>query len=511
MLNPEEIAKIRAEAGASPVPISSGISLSEQLGISEQSSPYQEKVVTPLAEFSKGVVKGALETTEGLGKLGLRGAEIITGKEKGELGSQETFFEDKTALEPKTPAEEVGKFTERVAEFAIPGSKIAKATQKLSFLPKLLARSVGSGAVATAQEGEIGKETAIAAGTEALLPIAGKVIAPALNVGRRLIKSLASGLSGVSSKAIDAMVSEPSVSKQIAKDIDLSGQTETLKKNAGTIISGISKIRQQARTAYGEAIGALRAEDIKPKVFRDSVSPILNKFGVTQIGGKQVFKNVEFSDPKNLKIAQTLVNKLSKVKLDGYSLRKLLNEIDEKAYKIATTDERLSFNAFVRELSDSVKGSISKSTDKLSEINKVYSTDLQLTGAMEGIFGKVKFKNLNEIRKVSERLDTLFSKKGLSPEIIDDFLTRVGVKPSEFNASEAVRQITDVGLKSNTEGLSISEIIRGITSSVITPKAVRDLSVMTGLAEQNLLPILQKLNPVARGALIELLTQFNEE
>lgn len=466
-----------------------------------------QKISDVIGGFGAGAIKGGLSTLSNIG------TPIVKQLNRAmPLLPEEQIGLPKSVTEPVGTAEKVGSFIEQASEYALPISKVSTAVKGLSFLPRLLAKSATAGAIGTAQSGELGKETAIAAGTEALLPVAGKFVAkPLFNVGKRLVKSLASGLSGVSSKAIESIVSEPNLSKQVAKNIDLSGSTETIKKNAETIINGVSKVRQQARNAYGQAIGALKAEDIKPKTFRDAISPIMQSFGIVQSGGKQIFKNVEFSEPKNLKTAQTLVNKLSSTKLDGYSLRKLLNEVDSSAYKIATTDERLSFNAFIRELSDGIKTAINQSTDKLKEINKAYSTDLQLTGAMEGILGKVKYKSLDELRKVSEKLDTLFSKKGLSPQIVDDFLNRIGVKPSEFKATEAVRQISDIGEKANTEGLSISEITRGLTSSIITPKSVRDLSILTGIAENNLTPVLEKLNPVARGAFIELLTQLNVE
>ena len=100
---------------------------------------------------------------------------------------------------------------------------------------------------------------------------------------------------------------------------------------------------------------------------------------------------------------------------------------------------------------------------------------MQLVEAVEDIFGKVDYKNLSEVVNASKKLETLFAQKGLAPDVVDDFLKRIGISSADFRTTEAVRQITDKTTQANTKGLSVGELMQQITSSVITPQLVRDV------------------------------------
>lgn len=348
----------------------------------------------------------------------------------------------------------------------------------------------------------------VATGVGAALPLAGTVIKPAAKIVGRILKGLGSGLSGVSTKNIDAILTEPSVAKGISEQITKNGGSQVLEKETKTILSGVSKIKQEARSAFGEGLSQLSATDIEPKVFRSEIQNTLDKYGISKTDGKRLLSNVEFNDPKNIQKASELVDRLSKVNLDGKSLRKLSDDIVNSAYKIATSDERLSFNAFIRELADTLKNTIKKTTPKLAEIDAKFSQDMQLAQATEQIFGKVKFGNLQEIVKASQKLENLFAQKGLAPDVVDSFLTRIGVSPEGFKAGEAVRQITDKVTGANTKGLTFAELTQQITSSVITPQTIRDLTIKTGLAREKLVPFLKGLKsmkPAMQKALLNAL------
>lgn len=330
------------------------------------------------------------------------------------------------------------------------------------------------------------------------LPAIGAAIKPVVNITGRLVKNLSSGLSGVSSGTIEQIVSNPEIAKTSAALLDKQGNAAILKNNAQTILSGVKQIKKEASNAYRTGLEDLATTDIAPQIFKDSTQQILDKYGSQIKKGKSILTNVEFTDPKNLAKASELVNKLQTVDLNGKSLRKLADDIENSAYKIATSDERLSFNSFVQDLSQSLKDAISQSTSKLGDINKKYSQDIQLAQAIESVFGKSKFNNLSDIVKASQRLETLFSKKGIVPEVVDDFFNRIGVSSQDFRTSEAVRQITNQVNPSNTQGLSIAEITRAITSSVLTPNVVRWLSIQTGMGKKALIPFLQQMKKPAR-------------
>jgi hypothetical protein len=461
-----------------------------------------------------GVAKGAAETLQTIGQTALAVPALAPGGktfgERREEIKEETGIAPET-LEAKGQAEKIGKFGERIAEFAAPVSKVATAVKGLNFFTQLAARSATAGAVATAQTGEIGKDTAIAASIEAILPGANKlIIKPIASIIKRLTKGLASGLSGVSTDAIETIIKNPNKAKEVVTQLEKSGNFAVLEKNAKTIVDGVSKVRQDARKAFGEGLEQLKEADITPKTFRDSVGGFLDSVGSTIKNKVRGLTNVEFSDPKNIKKASDLIDELQTTKLDGFSLRKLLKKIGDSKFKTATTDERLSFNAFIKDFEKSVNDAVINSTDKLDDINRAFSADMQLAEGMEQIFSKIKFKSSKEINAVSQKLENLFSQKGLSPRNVDDFLNKIGIDPADFKTSEATRQITAGRTEGgNLEGVSFAEFTRKLTSAVLTPETVRDAAILSGKTEPIIKTILEAVAPASRGALIELL--INEE
>lgn len=341
-------------------------------------------------------------------------------------------------------------------------------------------------------------------------PVAFATIKPVGRIVGRLLKGLGSGLSGVSTDTIEKIVSNPKAAKLATERLAKNGNAKVLEENARQVMNGVGTIRKEARKAYGEGLESLAATDIKPDVFRAKTQAVLDKYGSTITPkGRQITK-AEFSEPKNIQKANELINKLNSADFDGKSLRKLADDIESSKYKIATSDERMSFNAFVDDLSGSLKKAINESTDKLGEMNKKFSSDMQLAEAVESIFGKVRFKNLSEVVKATKKLETLFAQKGIAPEVIDDFLNRIGVSPQDFKTTEAVRQISNKTSGANTKGLSIGEIVQQTTSAVVTPQMIRDISIKIGLTEKQLLPELGKLSPAVRNVIMNALVQSNK-
>lgn len=349
--------------------------------------------------------------------------------------------------------------------------------------------------------------TAVGAG----LPVVGAALKPATKFVGRLLKGTASGLSGVSADTIQTIIDNPQAASRVSQEIAKNGGDKVLEENARQIINGVSTIRKQASAAFSDGLEQLQKTDIQPKTFRTAVQSVLDKYGSTVENGVRTLKNVEFNDPNNLAKAKNLIVKFNNVKLDGKSLRKLADDISNASYKVATSDERLAFNQFVNDLSSSLKSAISKSTSKLDDINAAYSKDIQLVEAVEKIFGKVKFKNLSEVLKVSQKLEGLFNQKGLAPKTVDDFLQRIGVDSSSFRTSEAVRQIGNKEMGANQVGVSLGEFAREITSAVVTPEMVKNIAIITGLAESAVKPFLEKMKPAARNAVIQALLQMNQD
>ncbi|MEK6882942.1 MAG: hypothetical protein AABY22_25180, partial [Nanoarchaeota archaeon] len=318
----------------------------------------------------------------------------------------------------------------------------------------------------------------------------------------RLFKGVGSALSGASSRQIDAILSNPQAANQAVSQIKQVGGSTILRKNAQSIVQGVSKVRQEARTAFKEGLEQLSETDIEPTTFRTGIGAVLDKYGSAVKGGKRVLQNVEFDDPKNIQKASGLIDRLSKVELNGKTLRKLADDIESAKFRTATSDERLAFNVFLKDLSKGLKDTISKSTTKLDEINKMFSEQMGLAEEIQKIFGKVKFKNASEILAVSKKLETLFSQKGLAPESIDKFLQRIGIEPTGFKAEEAARQIGELTPAANTIGTNPFEIIRAFTAAVVSPQMIRRIAIITGFGENIVKEWATKLSPTARGILI---------
>lgn len=483
---------------------------------------YQQEESKGLEGYSVGLAKSIVSLVKGAGQLGEKIVNNTVGKimpdakinqysdeaiqaDKAKGGTFGKIF-DESNLEAKNKSEKLGKFTGEVAQFILPQTRLAKTEKGLTLAQKIASRALTSGTVASTQSGGDAGDTGVAIGAEIAIPVAGKyVVTPIKNVVSRVVKGLASGLSGVGTNIVDQIVKNPEKAKIATKALQDKGNTAILQENAKTILDGVSRIKQEARKAFSEGLEQLKETDINPATFREQTQAFLDKIGSVGNKGKRLLENVEFTDPVNIKKANTFIDRLSNIKLDGKSLRKLADDIENAVYKTATSDERLSFNAFLKDFSATVKNAVTKSTDKLGEINANFSRDINLASAIEKIFGKVKFKNLSEINSVSQKLETLFSKKGLTPQYIDDFMTRLGLDPTDFKTSEAVRQITDKTANTNTKGLNIGEIIQQVTSGIVTPKMVRDIATSTGFAEQQIKSVLQSANPYVRETFVKAL------
>ena len=476
--------------------------------------PQETQGETGIRGFATGVGKGVLSTFKGAGQLGEKIVNLVVPK-KYEMPSvysdeatEGTILSEET-LKPQTTAESIGKGVEQIAEFAVPGSKVAKATKGANLLTRIIPRALTSGTVATVQAGDIGKETAIAAGIETALPVAGKVLKPATKIISRLFRNVGSALSGVPSETLQRISSNPQIANDAVKVLKETGKDNLLRQNAKTILNGIQSIKKEAGGAYRQGLEKLSKADIKPQIIKDEVKNAItsNKGILTKTGFS--LKNAEFaSDTKLVKKASSLINEINNSKdLSGRGLRKLMEAIDTSKLKKATSDVNMSYNSFLDDISKSLQNAIRKSTTKLDEINKAYSSEKQLIDTIESIIGKVKFNNEKELVSASKRLNTAFKETDLTGEALDKLLTRIGITPDDFKTSEAVRQISNIQAGANQMGTNKMELVRSLTGSIVTPKTVRDIAILTGKTEQAIKPILEKLDPVAKSAIIELFTE----
>lgn len=513
--------------------IESGMYNNELSEIKKQKeTPIGETGIKGIATgMGKGVlstIKGGLQLGENVGQGILGGVEKVTGlpvtsekvyteealQKSAEKGGAGKLLTEET-LTPQTTSEKIGKTGEQIAEFAVPSNIVSKATKTAGLIGKIIPRALTSGSVASIQSGDIGMETAIASGIETAIPVAGAILKPATKLISGLFRNIGSAMSGVPSETLQKIANNPNVANDTVKTLKEVGKDNLLRQNAKTILDGIQRIKRESSSMFSRGIESLSKTDIKPNIIKDEIKAVItnNKGSLSKTGFS--LKNTEFSgDPKLVKSASGLINAINNNKdLSGRGMRKLIDLADETKLKTATSDTSISFNKFIDGLSNGIKKSISKSTNKLDKINKMYSSERQLVDAIEGILGKIKFNNEKELVSVSKRLNTAFKSSDLTESELDKFLNRIGIIPEDFKTSEAVRQISNIGAGANTMGTNRMEILRSLSGSIITPKLVRDLSIITGKTEQKIAPILEKLkvlDPTTRASIIELLLPENK-
>lgn len=497
-----------------------------------QEQPQEQRVsgASGLPGFASGFTKWTAGTIVGASRIGekilqaplkLFGAKFpdrTAGEVLQGLAEESLGMEPGEMTTPISTAEKVGDFAGSVAGFAIPASKAGSAARLAGMgkVGQVGARAAASGASATLQSGRVGAETAIATGAELIMPGLSKIASTPLKMTGRLMSSLGSGLSGVAQSTLKKIAKSPKTAIEASKKILSEGQEAILRKNANIILDGVAKIRQEAGQMYRSGLEKLSTIDIKVPILRKNISEALKNNNIKILKDGVDFTPSEIMDKVIIKRARGLINEINSLtKASGKEIRSMLDRLESSKFKSALDPNRQAYNNLVNDLMKGLRKSINESTDKLKEIDLKYHKELELADAIQKIFGKVKFKNTEELNKIAKSLESLFSRKGLDNQTISDFLKRIGVDDAVFRAEEATRQIYAKELGANTMGLNIREAIQGLTSSVVTPAMVKNISIATGISQNIIRSISQYANPAGRAVilryLIDELTENNEE
>lgn len=499
-------------------------SIAPQYGINTE--PFKklnikEKEDSALTGLAKGFVKGVGSTVKGVGQIGekILNAPLPEDKKMKLYTDEEKLAQNPIGqvltegnLEAKTPAEKVGKTVEQIAEFAVPSTAIGKLSKlkQARKLTETLAKSFTSSGVATIQEGEIGKGTAIAGATELAFPIAGKLINNLIvkPLGR-ITKGLGSAVSGGSVDDINNILRDPQTAKEISKSFDSAKNVDILKGEVKQIMDGVSRIRKEASSLYNKGLESLSSTDINQNIIKDEVvNAIKSHKGIVSNKGFSLNKSEFASDKKLVKEAGELIKEINgKKELSGRDVKQLMDKVQGTRLKTATSDVNISFNKFIDDLSSSLRNSINRSTNKLSEINKTYSQDIQLVDAIQDIYGKVEFKNIKEINRVAKKIEGIASQKGLSSEVVDNFFNRIygdsGKSSQAFKTTESVRKMLSKEGVGNRIGSSVSEIVQTLSAGIITPKLITDIAIATGKSEPVIKKLIENIAPAMRATVIK--------
>lgn len=481
-------------------------------------------------DFGIGTLKGVAETSinfdsllQGLGQRtlalidpfhSLEEIQAQTGVESLKKGTPENE-EIMKQLEAEGFFQKAGKFTEGLAEFAVPLSKVGKA-QKLRGPVEKLTQKMGrvgeragtAAGVATAQEGEVGEGAVIAGVTEAALPGVGKALQPAKRFMNRLFRVGSAKGSGVSMDVINQIVDNPKLAKEKVAKLVAEGNDKILREESKTVLNGMKNIRREASDAYGAGIEKLSKTQIDSSVVSNAAKSSLRKSGIEVTEKGFDLAGAEFTSKASKLKAQNLINDVNSIKdFDGKNLRKVIDMVDNSKWKTATSDDRISYNIFADDLAKSLRNSVKKATPELEKMNKSYSKDVQLVEAVEGILGKSDFRNETEIINTARKLDNLFSKKALDPATVDKFFKRAGIDTTDIRTQEAVRKISFSDVTGGGEGFGVGQIKQTATTALLPPEAVRDFAIRVGIQKEALSNILEKVSPALHGVLLEIIAQ----
>lgn len=348
----------------------------------------------------------------------------------------------------------------------------------------------------------------------ALGAVAGKVAGVAKNVATRL----ASGL-GVSVDDIfaNSLVAQKTARSLVSKEESVES---ILRKNSENLLSDVQTFRRDLRSDFGNALESLSKEQIDVGDVRNAAVSALNKNGITVSKTGFNAEGAEFSAPAIVKRAEAIINEINEISsFDGKTLRNIISKIDSKKFKTTGSDpDRLAFNAFMNDLDSGISKAVAQNTPQLQQANAAFSEGMQFVDVMQQEFGTIKFGNLKELNTFSKKLEGLLKKKGIAPEIIDDFLVKTGQDPTALRAQEAVRSVFAEQPVAEAAGITPFEFVRQVTAGILDPEDVARITIMlaraSDVSEATIKPFVEKLailTPVERIAIIKGLIESNEE
>lgn len=327
-----------------------------------------------LKSFATGFAKGELRTAQGLGQTTLRAAEMVSGKEKGALGSTETFFKDKTALENKNMAESIGGIAEKVGEYALTAGPVTTAGNWIN----AMARGVKFGKATGFVQGMLrawGKAAVEGTKTYAQEAITGGTEEGAQEraISSGIFSGLTSGILSTAAEAFRGFVNPKKVVEKVLRDTQ-----QSLKQG-------------DAREAYEYL---LRSDPSKARAMVKSGDIILDEFGnpVFEYGlARQALNRGVVGTPDamnaTLRGNKAIVENTKKVILDNF-------------------DEAISLNNRTSEYKTALKTVIEKADDWGADVDDVREAKRLLELLEKGFRGKgtLNANNAYDLRIFIDRM-----------------------------------------------------------------------------------------------------------
>jgi len=346
--------------------------LATQSGMSENEAVDAVKDPAVGTEFLKGAGKQALET-------GVKGSEMfqkyaakpfvenVTDMEMAEVETPEAL---EKFYERTNTAQKVGALAEQIAEFAIPGVGAAKAAKVVNTIKGIKgAKAIGmtmlfeglTGAgVASVQEGEVGKEAAIAGGLSAAIPGVGGLLGKIFKPTRLMQKAL--GITRGEQNQLNILVKgiKNSKGEQYYDDIgdfalknNMTGTRETMKESAEELFEQaraskaplLQGIKNKVPNKYGELFEYLEKKYAVPgqKSVLDKVSKLKGKKNLTASELEEIRVIADATLPTGAyKGAEPVATRGAQNMID--KVRSTLAGLDKTgAYKKANADIRILY------------------------------------------------------------------------------------------------------------------------------------------------------------------------
>lgn len=440
----------------------------------------KEFYVTGPAKSVMSTIKGTAE----LGEKGLsafwrtllpKGAEKAMGMRQPEEQTGAEKIIPKNLVEGSTPTEKTSKVISDVAQFFIPGLGATKAPaaitgatkieKGITFATKMIKEATQMAGLTAAQEGEVNKDTALAAASVPATGILGKVIGtPLKKMGDYIFKTtipttpLQSGKDIFKRLGIGEAVSQTGISftkKSLANKI---------MKLKNTIESGIDPvIAKIEQTASGKA---LSMENIASSVKNDILANknLYKKLGVTPIEIEKVNTIIDETLEAYKKLygkSQLDASDIQKLKVDlGGGLEK---ELDKA---VGATMKAKPFTEI--QLRGKLQDILAKASPELDSINKKLAPLLEASkrlakkGDYSGYLTDVLFGGLFAGRPQ----DLLSDPVGYFKDFILGVLTKRAVfsTASKTTTATLLKDIDKI-LESNSFRAGISGLVKEITSS----------------------------------------------
>jgi hypothetical protein len=484
--------------------------------------PKQEGLITRAA---KGVVKAVANP---LLRLGATGDALSTSKYLGGKGTNNDA--KKTPLgdiKPITTAKDAAGVG---AELIATGVGFGGAGTAGRFGAKFLG-SAGVGALSGAGQKlqnanstikDVLKGAGAGAAIGGAIPVAGE----ALSLAKRFIGSVAKGtaasLSGAGSDAIEAVVSNPRAARA-----GLRGDaTETIKDLSTTVRRQVSALAKEAEDEYGAAVADLpkrlgrnpeiltagqkttikadgKTYQLSMQGVKSKLTQELRNFGVEVNPRKPEFDFLESpfvdSDEKTLKKVFDVIHSWRDTTPEG------LNNLAIKIGKYRKTGvQSPELNSVIDATKRGVRNYIGDRVPAVRALNGKYSQAQDFINAIDqeiGTNGKF-IGGTSEQIATAKKLSTIFNK---NKELARELVARLeGGK--DILAKEAGRELS-AGV--SRSGASIGDLTRGAVQSIVPPRVLGEVAAATGIAHENLAPILASLKilqPAERTALLQLLS-----